>query len=259
MPRHTLHTPASRTLLLHFPLQQCRGSRAAFMKAPWAHPAPTSPTFPPPQTLSPLLTLNLHFSMLLYFILLRFVCLPYTLPTPPSCTNDKLPVMRPAPSSSLDPHTLQTEALKTYLFPQVTLNNPFSEGRRQGRAAKVGRGGPWRWLLHRKPASPTPGTGLLCPVQLDCTFMSHGHEAHSSLMRDILYTHTHTHAQTYRYIPNRQAISRLENRFKSPGDRRGEGQRCSGPNLTLACPLWGFMTSLLHFLLPGAGVRWGVL
>ena len=102
----------------------------------------------------------------------------------------------PVPSSSLAPRALQTEALETYLFPQVTLNNQFSGGRRQGRAAKVRRGGPWHWLLRWKPASPTPGTGLLCPAQPERTFMSHGHEAHSSLMRDILYTHTHMHKHT---------------------------------------------------------------
>lgn len=114
-------------------------------------------------------------------------------------------------------------------------------------------------LLCRERASPTPGTGLLCPVQPHCTFMSHGHEAHSGLMRDILYTHTHTHTQTHRYTPDRQAISRLGNRLKAPAERGGERQKGSGPNPTLACPLWGFMISFLHFLLLGVGLRWGVL
>ena len=112
---------------------------------------------------------------------------------------------RLAPSSSLDPRAVQTEALQTYLFPQVTLNNLFPGGRRQGWAAKVRCGGPWHWL--QSGATITlPATGLLRPAQPGCTVVSPGHAAHSSLVRDILYTHSHPCAdtpQTADHVPPR--------------------------------------------------------
>lgn len=74
-------------------------------------------------------------------------------PNPAQMTSSQQ--AKTAPSSSLDPHAMQTEALKTCLFPQMTLNNTFFAGRRQGLAAKVRCSGPRRWLLCRVPASPT--------------------------------------------------------------------------------------------------------
>lgn len=93
---------------------------------------------------------------------------------------------------------LQTEALKTYLFPQMTPNNLFFGGRREkaGTGCQGALRQPAALAAVSRATNTHPGTGLLCPAQHDCMFMSHGHEAHSSSGRDILSTHSHTCTDT---------------------------------------------------------------
>lgn len=103
-----------------------------------------------------------------YFIPLGFnylcACLRHP-PTPLPCTNDKFPVGEASTFLITGSYAVQTEG-KTNLFPQMTLNTPFFGGRRQGRTAKVYSRGPRCWLLQQELASPTQGTGLLCPGSL---------------------------------------------------------------------------------------------
>lgn len=138
---------------------------------------------------------------------------------PPTHTNN-MPLQHHLPHHRIPvPHT---QRHLRHLSPQMTLNNQFLGGRRQGWLPRFASG-PWCWLLSGATITHQ-GTGLLCPAQPDCTFMSYGHKAQSRSARSILSAYAHRHTQA-------KAISHLEIRSKAPGnsEERDRGIQAQPP------------------------------
>lgn len=210
---HPAH-PSCQGSASESPCKLSWGLRASPMESSPGPPRPDTPKCcraPPPAAVSPALTLSSLFSMLLTLFPLGQESFDVPLRHPPTSqphTSDKPPVGEPGTFLITGSPCRTGQGTSDMSVPTSDTEQPVprrEKAARQAAEALVGTG------CCREPPPPARDRSPLSGTA-GCTFESHGHEAHSSLVRDILHAHSHTRTDTP------ETVSHPDIRIKAPGN-----------------------------------------